>query len=323
MNTGARQKKIEETKAEIRPTLSEQAFVVPVTPDQNRSLALESRRTGAWFRVAWYTGNVLLILAFLVAAYSFVWEYSARKYLKGFSDAVVPAGAAPEEKIQAILNWMSTGPARRGLGPDVSISDRDPTDTLNYASLLRVCGSATNAFVNLADSAGLASRRLLLLDSRRVAKHVVAEVLVSGRWIVVDPAFRTIMQGKGGRLLSKEELRDPAVFAGATSSISGYSSDYTYDSTVHVRLARLGWLRTPLRKTLNRLLPGWEDSTVMTLVMERESLATLVIALFAVFLLALVRVGLRWYGESRLGVSTLRIRQQFRRALHAFMDAEA
>lgn len=322
MNTGARQKKIEEVKAEIRPTSSEHPFVASVTPDPNRPILKEGRRRGTWFRVAWYTGNILLILAVLLAAYSAVWEYSTRKYLKGFSDAVVPAGAAPEEKIQAILNWMSTGPARRGLGPDVSISDRDPTDTLNYASLLRVCGSATNAFVNLADSAGLTSRRLLLLNSRRVAKHVVAEVLVNGRWIVVDPAFRTILRGKDGHFLSKEELRDPVVFAGATNSIPGYSSDYTYETTVHVRLARLGRFRAPLRRTLNHLLPGWEDSMVTSLVMERESLATLVIALFVVFFLGLARVGLRWYGESRLGVNTLRVRQQFRRAFSAFVRAE-
>ena len=217
---------------------------------------------------------------------------------------------------------LSSGPARRESGPDLSTPDRDPTDTLNYASLLRVCGSATNAFVNLADSAGLASRRLLLLDSHRGTKHVVAEVFVDGRWIVADPAFRTILRGTDGHALTKEELRDPAVFATATSSIRGYPSEYTYDSTVHVRLARLGWLRVPLRNTLNHAFPGWEDSTVVTLVMERQSLATLVIALLVLFFLGLVRVGLRWYGESRLGVNPLRVRHQFRRALRAFMAAE-
>jgi len=274
------------------------------------------------FRAIWLATNALLVLSTLAAAYSVVWEYSTRKYLKGFSDAIVPAAAAPEEKVQAILSWMASGPARRDSNPGVSTPDRDPTDTLNYASLLRVCGSATNAFVNLADSAGLASRRLLLLDSHRGTKHVVAEVFVDGRWIVADPAFRTILRGKDGHALTKEELRDPAAFAAATSSIPGYSPEYTYDSTVHVRLARLGWARFPLRNTLNRLLPGWEDSTIVTLVMERESLATLVVALLILFSLGLARVGLRWYGESRLGANTLRVRDQFRRALRAFVAAE-
>ena len=274
------------------------------------------------FRAVWLVATSLLIISILAVLCSIVWEYSTRRYLKGFSDAVIPAAASPEEKVQAILNWMASGPARRANDPGFSTPDRDPTDTLNYASLLRVCGSATNAFVNLADSAGLASRRLLLLDSRGGTKHAVAEAFVDGRWIVVDPAFRTILRGKDGRALTKEELRAPAVFAAATSAIRGYSPDYTYESTVHVRLARLGILRAKLRRILDRIVPGWEDSTAMTLVLERESLAMLVGSLFLLFFLVLARIGLRWYGENRLGVEPLRVRDQFRRALRAFVAAE-
>jgi len=272
------------------------------------------------FRAAWYTGNVLLILGVLLAACSIVWEYSTRRYLKGFSDAIVPASSAAEPKIEAILQWMAKGPARIEQGLSPSSPDRNPIDTLNYASLLRVCGSATNAFVNLADSAGLPARRLLLLDSRRMTMHVVAEVSVGGRWIVVDPSFRTILRGSNGGLLSREQLADPAVFSAATRGIQNYDAQYTYDRTAHVRLARIWFVELPMRKTLDRLLPGWEDSPAVSLLLERESLATTVAALFLVFSLALLRVGLRWYGEKRLGVRPARIRHQFRRAFHAFMD---
>ena len=41
-------------------------------------------------------------------------------------------------------------------------------------------GSATNAFLNLANSAGLLARRLLLLNANQGAKHVDGEVLVTG-----------------------------------------------------------------------------------------------------------------------------------------------
>lgn len=274
----------------------------------------------ALFRTVWYTGNVLLILAILLAAYSAVWEYSTRKYLKGFSDAVVPVSASAEEKSEAILNWMSSGPARRAAGPDVSSPDRDPIDTLNYTSLLRVCGTATNAFINLADSAGLAARRLLLLDSRQMAKHVVVEILIDRRWVVVDPAFRTMYRGTDGALLTKEQLRDPAIFSAATRGIRGYSPDYTFENIAHVRVIRLGLVGVPIRGVLNRLVPGWEDSTAVSLLMERESLATLVAALILIFFLGLVRVGLRWYGERRLGVRPVRVRQQIRRAFQALFD---
>ncbi len=272
------------------------------------------------FRAVWYAGNILLILVILLAGYSAVWEYSTRKYLKGFSDAVVPLSSSAEEKAEAILRWMSNGPSRQLAGPDGTSPDRDPADTLNYASLLRVCGSATNAFINLGDSAGLVVRRLLLLDARRLTKHVVAEILIDGRWIVVDPAFRTVMRGSDGGLLTSEQLSDPAVLSAATRGIRGYDPTDTYESTAHVRMSRLGFAGLPLRGVLNRLLPGWEDSTAISLLLERESLATMVVALILVFLLGLLRVGLRWYGERRLGVRPVRVRQQIRRAIHAFVD---
>jgi hypothetical protein len=82
----------------------------------------------------------------------------------------------------------------------------------------------------------------------------------------------------------------------------------------------LGWMGRPLRGVLNHLLPGWEDSTAVSLLMERESLAMLVFALTLLFLLALLRVGLRWYGERRHGLRPIRVRQQIRRALQAFVD---
>src|SRR3984885_15162295 len=219
--------------------------------------------THTLFRAVWYAGNVLLILAILLAAYSAVWEYSTRKYLKGFSDAVVPFSSSDEAKADAILRWMSDGPSRQIAGPDASSPDRDPADTLNYASLLRVCGSATNAFINLGDSAGLVVRRLLLLDSRRLTKHVVAEILIDGRWIVVDPAFRTVMRGTDGGLLTSEQLSNPAVLSAATSGIKGYDPTDTYESTGHVRISRLGFAGLPLRGVLDHLLPGWEDSTAI------------------------------------------------------------
>ncbi len=81
--------------------------------------------------------------------YAAAWEYSTRRYLAGFSDAIVPATAPGDEKIQAILNWMAHGPARYPSMPSDLIPDRDPTDTLNYYALLQVCGTATNAFINL------------------------------------------------------------------------------------------------------------------------------------------------------------------------------
>ena len=110
--------------------------------------------------------------------------------LEGFSDAVVPALAGPEEKISAILTWMAHGPARLPSRLQrATTQDSDPTDTLNYESLLKVCGSATiNGFINLADSSGLISRRLLLTLTAG-PNMWLPRFCYRTRWIVVDPSF--------------------------------------------------------------------------------------------------------------------------------------
>jgi hypothetical protein len=282
---------------------------------------VEAKDRHRFFGVVWYVVNILLILAILLVAYSAVWEYSTRRYLKGFSDAIVPASSSNEEKIEAILLWMSHGPGRIETTSATISSDRDPINTLNYAALLRVCGSATNAFINLADSTGLRARRLLLLDSRQMTKHVVAEVLIDGHWIVVDPAFRAILRRNDGSSLTREELADPVVLSAATKDIRGYRSDYTFDRTAHVRMARLTFVGPLLRGVLNRLLPSWQDSIALSLFLERESLTAVVLALILVVLFGFLRVVLRWYGEKHLGVRPIRIREQFQRACHAFLES--
>lgn len=272
------------------------------------------------YKITWYLVNALLTAAIFFAIYSVGWEYSTRAYLRGFSDAIVPATAPPDEKIQAILDWMSHGPARLKSDPPGFAPNRDPTDTLNYDALLRVCGTATNAFLNLVNSGGLAARRLLLLDSNRMTKHVVAEVLVGGRWVVVDPAYRVILRGPDGNPVTREELAVPAILAAATRDIRGYDPSYTFDRTAHIRLARLHIVSTPLRLVIDRLWPEWQNSPMATLLVERESLAAVVWSITAVFLLILLRVSLRWYGERRLSISRVRVRAQLVRAYHVFFN---
>ena len=273
------------------------------------------------FHGIWFAVNVLLVVSIFLAVYSAGWEFSTRRYLKGFSDAIVPATSPGDEKVEAILHWMAHGPARKSSDADTAEGDRDPTDTLNYKALLQVCGTATNAFINLVDTGHMEVRRLLLVDSRQMTKHVVAEVLVDGRWIVVDPTFRVVMRGPDGRALTREELTDPATLAFATRDLHGYDPSYTFDHVVHIRLAKLHILGSLLRRILDHVIPGWEDTTSTTLLVERESFAAMVSSFLLLIFLILLRTSLRWYGEKRLGVHSAHIRQQLRRACHAFLDA--
>ncbi|MFZ3216173.1 MAG: hypothetical protein WA192_08955 [Candidatus Acidiferrales bacterium] len=290
-------------------------------PDSSASVAAPAPPRHRLFLFAWYTVSVLLILAVCAALYSLGWEFSTRRYLQGFSDAIVPATAPGDEKVEAILNWMAHGPARLPYGPSPNVPDRDPTDTLNYDALLQVCGTATNAFINLLDTGHMQVRRLLLLDSRMLTKHVVAEVLVDGRWIVVDPAYRRVLRDARGNTLTREQLTNPVTFAEATGNVPEYNPDYTFDRTIHVRIGRIHLLGIPIRRILDRFLPGWDESTTMTLLVERESFAAAVASVLFLIFLFLVWISLRWFGEARLGIPRVHLRTQLRRAGSAFLNS--
>ena len=271
------------------------------------------------FEAAWYFVNAMLVLSTIFCIYSFAWEYSTRKYLQGFSEAIIPASATPIEKVETILNWMSNGPARRTSHDPHGISDRDPEETLNYQALLRVCGTATNAFTNLANASGLPSRRLLLLNGSKTAKHVVAEVFIGNQWIVVDPSFRVIPRGPDGRLLTRDDLADPQTFKYVFEQVPGYPPAYTYENTVHLRLARLPIFGGLLRSILAHIVPGWEDSVFVTLMAERLSFTATTISILCVLIFLLLRLALRHYGEAHLGVRYLRFRERLWRAVQTFL----
>jgi Transglutaminase-like superfamily len=270
------------------------------------------------FRGVWWGANVLLGLSLATMIYAGGWEFSVRQYLRGFSDAIVPASAAPEQKAEAILSWMRNGPARNTSADPGSLALRDPETTLNYRQLLMVCGTATNAFLNLSRSAGLSTRRLLLLNADRGAKHVVAEVLIDGRWVIADPTYRVLLRDAGGNLLTRTELRDPAILARATAGISNYAPAYSYESVAHVRLARLPMEGLGLRKLLDAIAPGWEEAADWSLFLERESYFVFFTSLAFSLLFFFARAFLAWYADHRLKVPRFRLRERVVRVGAAF-----
>lgn len=242
--------------------------------------------------------NSVVLAAVLLTIYGAVWEYSTRRYLKGFSDAIIPASSSPEAKVTAILAWMANGPERRTETANEQPQNRDPVDTLNYQELLRVCGTATNAFVNLSASGGIESRRLLLLGPDLNTRHVVAEVRIGEGWTIVDPTFHSILRDNQGRLLTRAQLADPDVLRDATRAISGYDLNYNYERTAHIRLARIPVMGRFIQAVLNSVFPSWEESMNWTVLVERESYAVLVIGVMLLSLGLFSRRAVQWYAET-------------------------
>jgi hypothetical protein len=264
--------------------------------------------------VLWRATNVLLIASVLFLGYATMWEYSLRRYLKGFSDAIVPQTATSEQKVEAILTWIRSGPPRP-LAPNPDELDfRNPENTLNYRQLLAICGTATNAFLNLSRSAGIDARRLLLLTPEHTTKHVVAEVHIDGRWIIVDPTFRVVLRDSMGHTLTRKDLQNPAIFQQATANLPNYLPDYNYQTFAHVRIARLPLDGLGLRRALTKTFPDWDEVFDWSLLLERESF----FVLFSAFLLFLfffsLRTVLAWYADHRARVPRYHLRRQVTRA---------
>ena len=273
------------------------------------------------FRVAWWSSNLLLAVALFALVYSAVREYSVRKYLDGFSDAIVPNVLPAEQKVNAILSWMRAEPSRAIAASPDSLALRDPEITLNYQQLLNVCGTATNAFLNLARSSDLRVRRLLLLTPDRNTKHVVAEVLIDNRWIIVDPTYRVIMKDAKGRYLTRQDLRNPAIFAEAVNAIPNYPHEYNFQNFAHVRLARLPLDGFHLRGVLDTVYPGWDEAIDWSLILERESFFYVVASAGAFSFFLMMRTLLGWYADRRTKIPRFRLREKVARAGAAFLSA--
>jgi len=276
------------------------------------------------FYALWYVVNALTVIFTLGLLWGLAWEHSVRHYLQGFADAIVDPSVSPEQKVEALLAWMRSPRVPEGSPYQGFLENRDPVHTLNSRRLLAICGSAVNAFVNLAMSAGLECRRLLLLNEKDEAKHVVAEVRLNGRWVVVDPALRALLRDRQGRLLTKEELRDPRILQEVTRTMVGYDPRWTYERTAHVRMERIPYLGRFLRRVLNRVFPKWEERTAnWTLILERASTLWIVFAMALLCFSLVARTALRWYGERRLGITCVRLRKRLLRACQALLEIPA
>jgi hypothetical protein len=105
-------------------------------------------------------------------------------------------------------------------------------------------------------------------------------------------------------------MKNPAIFQAVTQSISGYLPEYTYTTTVHIRVRRVPIIGHYLRRTLNFIWPPWEEAINWTLLLERESFALLVASIFLVCFSLGLRSLLGWYCGHLLGITRIRIRDR-------------
>lgn len=131
---------------------------------------------------------------------------------------------------------------------------------LEVKELLKICGSASWAFHRLCGVIGIPSRPLLLLDERGLTRHIVVEIRVGDRWIVVDPSLKILFRDpESGKLLGKEQLRNPQIFQRVVQKIPNYPKEYSYERTTYLRLSRIPVIGRRGEQVLNRWFPGWQE----------------------------------------------------------------
>jgi hypothetical protein len=86
-----------------------------------------------------------------------------------------------------------------------------------------------------------------------------------------------------------------------------------------VRFARIPWIGRPLRRIFDFIWPQWEEAINWTLLVERESFAMLVAAIFLLCFALAARLLLGWYCRSGLGIARDRLRDQILRAGHVMV----
>ena len=275
-----------------------------------------------WFAGIHFATRALAVFAICLLVYGLLWNYATRRYLKGFSDAIVPLQGTQEQRTEALLAWFRHEPRRLNTGVQGEVSLRDPVIIVQNERLLKICGSASNAFINLASAAGLKTRRLLLLDNAGIVMHVVVEVWWGDRWAVVDPQQGRVFRDLQGRPLSKEDLRKPAKFAEALSAMPGYRPEYNFAHIIHIRTGRMPF-GSMVRGTLSHLFPNWEEVVNWGYFPENPSLWPIIFALPLLFVSLVLHGLVGWYGRKKLGVDTWGLRERFRQAGRVFLHRTA
>jgi hypothetical protein len=81
---------------------------------------LKSEKEYRIFRSLWWLVNLLVLVTLLCTIWTGNREYSVRRYLSGFSDAIIPQADPPQEKVEAMPSLIGCDMDRRGLKRRIS-----------------------------------------------------------------------------------------------------------------------------------------------------------------------------------------------------------
>ena len=135
----------------------------------------------------------------LVDAYETI---SADGYFRQTATRLVAEAKDDAMRLETLMSW-----AHENVRPQYAAPGRLVRD--NFYDIVRrgsgFCDQTAHVFATLATFAGYDARLWFLMNDRGESPHTVAEVLVDGRWVVVDPWQGIVWQGRDGRLLGTRD----------------------------------------------------------------------------------------------------------------------
>lgn len=105
----------------------------------------------------------------------------------------------PEEKALKLFNYTVNHEFMQGIPYSCK-----PLESLIYAEAY--CDFQARTLNSLLAIAGIPSRYAMLLDKDGVSLHTLNEILLSGKWRVVDPALNIIHKDANGQYVSLEQI---------------------------------------------------------------------------------------------------------------------
>jgi hypothetical protein len=107
------------------------------------------------------------------------------------------------ERLRALQQWTTTNVRAQYAGPTRIVAD-------NFYDIVRrgfgYCDQSAHVFATLARFAGYDSRMWFLRREDGVSPHTVAQVHVSGKWVVVDPWLGVVWHNQAAELLTVEDV---------------------------------------------------------------------------------------------------------------------
>jgi transglutaminase superfamily protein len=239
-------------------------------------------------------------------------------FVDGICAVVARPESPPEQRAMQLFRWVNSYDDEE-LSSSAATPPRGlltPRAMIEHRAYFRAnCGSKAWLLAILARHAGLQARELRLCDARHEARHVVCEVLIGSRWLVLDPTVDLDFRRRDGQLATAAELRDPALLA-----VNARRADY-YDLQrwQFTHAERLHFEKVPLvggllRRLAARLSGRPAEELTIPPALEQPRL----VAAGSLALLALLALAATVLLARRRGRATQRLVQHDRVPVRAF-----